>query len=74
MLAGAGDPLTFLDRIDADWAIQTAVIRKAREIQGEQRSEELGYLIRGMGASVGNRVAEILSKVIGMIIHSIRQG
>jgi hypothetical protein len=64
LLLGVGDPMSFLDKTGTDYYISVAIVRKAQELQNERRKHELKYLVEGIGATTGNRVAEIIAKAL----------
>jgi hypothetical protein len=53
------DPIPFLAQSGADWEIQCEVVRQARQIQSENQRDE----IRALGLSIGNAVAEQISRM-----------
>lgn len=63
-MLGVDDPIRLLEQHPDDWDIAIGVIRRAQEIDIERRSQEIKTLIDGIGASVGNRVAEVMSKAL----------
>jgi len=63
MLIAGGDPIDFLDRGPEDWMITVAVLRRAQQIEAERRTAELKAVVEAIGAHVGNRVAEVISKM-----------
>lgn len=54
--------MAFLDKAGSDWDIAVSVVKKARQIQMDQRREEIRVLIEGIGISTGNRVGAVLAK------------
>ncbi len=58
VLLGAGDPITLLDRPSTEWLVTMAITAKAHELDLERRRAE----IDAIGASVGNRVAQVIAK------------
>lgn len=72
MLAGVNDPIAFLSRSGTDWMIQVAVARRAQELQVDHRVDELTFLVKNLGTSVGNRVGEIVSKVVVGVLKALR--
>jgi hypothetical protein len=57
--------MAFLDKAGPDWDIAVAVVKKARQLQMDQRREEIRVLIEGIGISTGNRVGSVLAKAFG---------
>ena len=53
------DPYAFLDQENDDYLIRIAMLNKALELDDER----LKFLAEAIGVYVGNRVAEIFSKV-----------
>lgn len=64
MMTGITDPIAFLDNAGTDWDIACSVIEKADELGAERRKAELKSLVESIGASVGNRVAEQLVRML----------
>jgi hypothetical protein len=56
---GIADPIPFLDQSGTDWEIQCEVVRQARQMQSDNKSDE----IKTLGLSIGNAVAEQIGRM-----------
>ena len=56
--------MAFLDNAGPDWDIACAIVTLADELQAERRHAELKSIVEGIGASVGNRTAEHLARLL----------
>lgn len=56
-LVGMGDPMRLLALPREDWAIASAVLQRAVEIDNERRKS----LVKMIGVEVANSVAQIMS-------------
>lgn len=62
LLLGWSDPLDLLALDPADYAIAVEIVRDAQKMDSDRRRAELDALVKGIGATVANRVAALLNR------------